>query len=187
MSCHFESHVMAHESFEDDATAAVMNELFVNVKVDREERPRRRRHFRHGGGAGDERPRGWPGIYRVHPRRPPLRRHLLPEGRAQAGTSFTESCWRASTTWRTRRASTRGQSTSSPDAIGHLAKLGSSDDVPGPVQLDTAVERLRAQFDPEGRSGNALKFPQTMSLDLLRRAADEVVTTTPTPWRRAGP
>ena len=37
-SCHW-CHVMAHESFEDDATAALMNELFVNVKVDREERP----------------------------------------------------------------------------------------------------------------------------------------------------
>src|SRR5689334_23638653 len=37
-ACHW-CHVMAHESFEDDATAALMNELFVNVKVDREERP----------------------------------------------------------------------------------------------------------------------------------------------------
>jgi uncharacterized protein len=37
-ACHW-CHVMAHESFEDEATAAVMNELFVNVKVDREERP----------------------------------------------------------------------------------------------------------------------------------------------------
>src|SRR5687767_13821874 len=37
-ACHW-CHVMAHESFEDDATAAVMNDLFVNVKVDREERP----------------------------------------------------------------------------------------------------------------------------------------------------
>src|SRR6202012_743756 len=37
-ACHW-CHVMAHESFEDDATAQVMNELFVNIKVDREERP----------------------------------------------------------------------------------------------------------------------------------------------------
>src|ERR1700754_2120003 len=37
-ACHW-CHVMAHESFEDDATAAVMNELYVNIKVDREERP----------------------------------------------------------------------------------------------------------------------------------------------------
>ena len=37
-ACHW-CHVMAHESFEDDATAAVMNDLFVNIKVDREERP----------------------------------------------------------------------------------------------------------------------------------------------------
>ncbi|MGA7971473.1 MAG: thioredoxin domain-containing protein, partial [Pseudolabrys sp.] len=37
-ACHW-CHVMAHESFEDEATAAVMNDLFVNIKVDREERP----------------------------------------------------------------------------------------------------------------------------------------------------
>ena len=37
-ACHW-CHVMAHESFEDEATAALMNELFVNIKVDREERP----------------------------------------------------------------------------------------------------------------------------------------------------
>ena len=41
-ACHW-CHVMAHESFEDDETAAVMNELFVNIKVDREERPGHRR------------------------------------------------------------------------------------------------------------------------------------------------
>ena len=37
-ACHW-CHVMAHESFEDEATAAIMNELFINIKVDREERP----------------------------------------------------------------------------------------------------------------------------------------------------
>ena len=37
-ACHW-CHVMAHESFEDEATAAVMNKLFINIKVDREERP----------------------------------------------------------------------------------------------------------------------------------------------------
>ena len=48
-ACHW-CHVMAHESFEDDATAGVMNELFVNIKVDREERPGHRRHL-HGRAA----------------------------------------------------------------------------------------------------------------------------------------
>ena len=46
-------HVMEHESFEDEETAALINESFVLIKVDREERPRRRRHL-HGGRPGDD-------------------------------------------------------------------------------------------------------------------------------------
>ena len=49
-ACHW-CHVMAHESFEDEATAATMNAGFVCIKVDREERPGRRLHL-HGGGSG---------------------------------------------------------------------------------------------------------------------------------------
>ena len=51
-ACHW-CHVMAHESFEDEATAEVMNELFVNVKVDREERPGRRQDLPDRAAAAD--------------------------------------------------------------------------------------------------------------------------------------
>ena len=71
-ACHW-CHVMAHESFEDDATAAVMNELFVNIKVDREERPDIDQIYmaalHHLGEQG-----GWP-----------LTMFLTPEGRAGLG------------------------------------------------------------------------------------------------------
>ena len=52
-ACHW-CHVMERESFEDEEIAALMNERFVCIKVDREERPRRRRDL-HGRGAGDDR------------------------------------------------------------------------------------------------------------------------------------
>ncbi len=58
-ACHW-CHVMAHESFEDAATARVMNELFVNVKVDREERPDLDRIYQSAHHLLVQRPGGWP-------------------------------------------------------------------------------------------------------------------------------
>ncbi len=77
-ACHW-CHVMEEESFEDEETAALMNASFVSIKVDREERPGRRRHL-HGRRPGHDR-RRW-----LAPDRLPhaggravLRRHVLPE------------------------------------------------------------------------------------------------------------
>ena len=76
-ACHW-CHVMAHESFEDEATAAYLNEHFVSIKVDREERPGRRRGL-HAGDDRDDRPGRLADDLRARPRRQPvLRRHLLP-------------------------------------------------------------------------------------------------------------
>ena len=76
-ACHW-CHVMAHESFEDDATAAYMNEHFVSIKVDREERPDVDADL-HAGDPGDDRPGRLADDLRARPRRcAVLRRHLLP-------------------------------------------------------------------------------------------------------------
>ena len=108
-ACHW-CHVMAHESFEDDATADVMNELFVNIKVDREERPGHRRHLheraaspgRAGRLAADHVPR--------QRRQAVLGRHLLPQGAALRQARRSRPCcarWHASiATSRTRSATT---------------------------------------------------------------------------------
>src|SRR3990167_2732005 len=58
-ACHW-CHVMAHESFEDDATAALMNDLFVNIKVDREERPDLDRIYQLSHSLLTRRNGGWP-------------------------------------------------------------------------------------------------------------------------------
>src|SRR5688572_31613313 len=58
-ACHW-CHVMAHESFEDEATAALMNELFVNIKVDREERPDIDRIYQIAQQVLTQRSGGWP-------------------------------------------------------------------------------------------------------------------------------
>ena len=80
-ACHW-CHVMAHESFEDQATAALMNEYFVNVKVDREERPDVDAVYM-SATTGADRPRRLADDGLPHPGgRPVLRRHLLPAGAA---------------------------------------------------------------------------------------------------------
>ena len=58
-ACHW-CHVMAHESFEDEATAELMNDLFVNIKVDREERPDLDRVYQTAHQLLTRRPGGWP-------------------------------------------------------------------------------------------------------------------------------
>ena len=89
-ACHW-CHVMAHESFEDDDTARVMNELFVNIKVDREERPDIDQIYmaalHHLGEQG-----GWPlTMFLTHDARADLGRHLLSEvRRATAGPAFVD-------------------------------------------------------------------------------------------------
>ena len=80
-ACHW-CHVMEHESFEDEATAALMNEQFVNIKVDREERPDLDGDL-HAGGAGDDGPRRLADDGVPHAgRRAVLRRHVLPARRS---------------------------------------------------------------------------------------------------------
>ncbi len=58
-ACHW-CHVMAHESFEDEATAALMNQYFINIKVDREERPDIDRIYQSAHQLMAQRPGGWP-------------------------------------------------------------------------------------------------------------------------------
>src|SRR3990172_2187249 len=65
-ACHW-CHVMAHESFEDEATAGVMNELFINIKVDREERPDLDRIYQLAQQLLARRPGGWPLTLFLHP------------------------------------------------------------------------------------------------------------------------
>src|SRR6476660_2621169 len=71
-ACHW-CHVMAHESFEDDATARVMNELFVNIKVDREERPDLDRIYQVAQQMLTQRGGGWPlTMFRTHEEQRPF-------------------------------------------------------------------------------------------------------------------
>jgi uncharacterized protein YyaL (SSP411 family) len=171
-ACHW-CHVMAHESFEDPAVAAVMNELFVNVKVDREERPDVDAVYMeavqamtgHGGWpmtvflAPDGRP-FFGGTYF-----PPTARHGLP--------GFVDLLRAVDDAWRTRREELLGQADQLTAELGRAALLTAGDDasLPGVDALQGAYTQLSASFDREwGGFCRAPKFPQTDNVELLLRS-----------------
>ncbi|MGH8911122.1 MAG: thioredoxin domain-containing protein, partial [Acidimicrobiia bacterium] len=167
-ACHW-CHVMAHESFEDPGTAAQMNEGFVSVKVDREERPdvdavymeATQTMTGHGG---------WPMTVFVDHNGapfytgtyfPPDERHGMPGFRSVLA-AITEA-------WTERRAVIGEQAQRITDTIGR--RLPTAPDLPGEDALAAAIEAISGQYDSErGGFGGAPKFPQQPVLEFLLRA-----------------
>jgi len=169
-ACHW-CHVMAHESFEDPEVAALMNELFVNVKVDREERPDVDEIYMEAvqalTGQG-----GWPmTVFLTSDGRPFFGGTYFPKTRRGGMIAFPELCGRIDELWRTRREDIDAQAGQLTGALGRSALVEPGDEPPGGDTLDAAVKTLRQQHDDaRGGFGGAPKFPQAMSLDLLLRA-----------------
>ena len=172
-ACHW-CHVMAHESFEDAETARVMNERFVNVKVDREERPDLDAVYMDAvvalTGSG-----GWPMTVFLTPAAepflggtyfPPEPRHGLP--------SFREVLRAVSDAYRDRRGDVAGQARQLTDAISRSAELEPSREPLTGHALSTAAGALRRDFDPlHGGWGHAPKFPPAATLEFLLRRDDD--------------
>jgi uncharacterized protein len=168
-SCHW-CHVMAHESFEDPEIAALMNELFVNVKVDREERPDVDALYMevvqsltgHGG---------WPmTVFLTPDGRPFFGGTYFPKSPRGGMTSFPDLCRRIDELWRTRRDDLTAQADQITAALGRSARLDPGQAVPGGEAIEGAYAALRAQHDDaRGGFGHAPKFPQTMALELVVR------------------
>jgi uncharacterized protein YyaL (SSP411 family) len=169
-SCHW-CHVMAHESFEEEKTARLMNEHFVNVKVDREERPDVDAIYMRAVVALTGRG-GWPLTVFLTPEGkpffggtyfPPEARHGLP--------AFRQVLLAAARSYRERKEDILRS------AQGLVSRIVSQDLAPSApdvelnaVTLDQSVRRLSQSFDPRhGGFGGAPKFPQAMVLDFLLR------------------
>ncbi len=171
-ACHW-CHVMAHESFEDDETAAVMNELFVNVKVDREERPDVDALYMDAvqamNGHG-----GWPMTVFLTPGGQPFFGGTYFPKRGRGGMpGFVDLCRAIDETWRSRRAEVADQAGRLAEALRRSALVSGGDELPSLELLHDGVAALRSQFDPDwGGFGRAPKFPQTMSHELLLRVHD---------------
>jgi uncharacterized protein YyaL (SSP411 family) len=168
-ACHW-CHVMEHESFEDGETARLMNERFVNVKVDREERPDVDALYMdavvaltgHGG---------WPMTVFLTPEGvpfyggtyyPPEPRHGLP--------SFRDVLESISGLYREQRGAVEGSATQLKDALEQASRIAPSTEPLTEGLLREAVQALRRQFDPEwGGFGGAPKFPPAPTLEFLLR------------------
>jgi uncharacterized protein len=176
-ACHW-CHVMEHESFEDEATAALMNEHFVSVKVDREERPDVDSVYMdavvsltgHGG---------WPMTVFLTPGGepffggtyfPPEPRHGLP--------SFKQLLRAVADAWQERRADIERDAGAITEQLRRAAQP-SGEPLTSSLLAD-AVRGLRRSFDPVwGGFGSAPKFPPAPTLEfLLRRDELELVTKT---------
>jgi len=168
-ACHW-CHVMAHESFEDDDTADLMNRLFVNVKVDREERPDVDGVYMdavqamtgHGG---------WPLTVFLTPDGKPFYGGTYYPNEARHGMpSFRDVLRAVDEHWREHRDDATAQAERLTEAVARSGGL-QPEAVPGPEVVDEAVAALLSQHDPEwGGFGRAPKFPQTMSHELLLRS-----------------
>jgi len=173
-ACHW-CHVMAHESFEDPVVAALMNRLFVNVKVDREERPDLDQIYQLAHQMLAQRPGGWPLTMFLTPEGAPFfggtyfpkePRHGLP--------GFPQLLERVAQAWRESRAEIGKQNESllaalanmQPGAPAHHSELSAA-------PIEAAIRSLKTSFDSRwGGFGGAPKFPHPAELELcLRRSA----------------
>ena len=168
-ACHW-CHVMAHESFEDPVIAATMNEGFVNVKVDREERPDVDSIYMDAvtslTGRG-----GWPMTVFCHPDGRPFHGGTYWPDRPRGGMpSFPQVLAAVSEAWQNRRDDLDGMGDRLTVTMGRHAEVEPSDAPPGPRTLAGAAVHMVQVHDLEwGGFGGAPKFPQAMNLEALLR------------------
>jgi uncharacterized protein len=168
-ACHW-CHVMERESFEDAETAALMNERFVNVKVDREEHPDVDALYMEAvqamTGQG-----GWPLNVFVTPGQVPFYggTYFPPEPR-QGMPSWRQVLGAVADAWEQRRESIEQQSEQIVERLRGAARLRASDHPITTATIETAVARLRDLYDPiRGGWGAAPKFPAASAIELLLR------------------
>ncbi len=182
-ACHW-CHVMAHESFEDEATARVMNALYVNIKVDREERPDIDKVYQLAHQALARRGGGWP-----------LTVFLAPDDLVPffAGTYFPKTPRYGSPAFVQVLQGLRAWFDSKPDEVraqnealsGFLADYGRADPSAAPLDdapIRAALAQIVAAFDRDnGGHVGGPKFPHAGEIELLLRHADDEHAATPTP------
>ena len=174
-ACHW-CHVMEHESFEDPATAALMNEHYVNIKVDREERPdidsiymsAVQQMTGHGG---------WPMTVFITPGGAPFYggTYYPPEPR-YGMPSFRQILLAVAEAWRERRADVDQSAEHMAEALRQSGELRAPAGTLDPSILDRAFRSLASRFDSAwGGMAGAPKFPQPLTLEFLLRT-----------WKRTG-
>src|SRR5438046_3737687 len=168
-TCHWR-HVMAHESFEDAATAEIMNGEFVNIKVDREERPDVDRVYMTfvqattGGG-------GWPMSVWLTPQLEPFvgGTYFPPEDRF-GQPAFRRVLQRIAEAWKNDHEKISKQGANIVEALREAAREETAAGEIDASTLEGAYQQFARTFDAhEGGFGGAPKFPRPVSLNFLTR------------------
>jgi uncharacterized protein len=174
-ACHW-CHVMERESFEDSTVAARMNDLFVNIKVDREERPDLDRVYQLVvqlmGRSG-----GWPlTVFLTPDLKPFFGGTYFPPRERYGMPGFPQVLESVARAYGERRDEVARSADELTEAIARVTAVRAAPGEPPPDALQVAAKRLaQQQDDRHGGFGAAPKFPSPMGLDLLLRA-----------WRRHG-
>ena len=169
-ACHW-CHVMAHESFEDDETAALMNRLYVNIKVDREERPDVDSIYMEAvqamTGHG-----GWPMTVWMDPQgRPFYAGTYFPLEPHHGMPGFKEVLTALASAWQMKREDIDEQATRLLEALTAEPPASS---LPNESGIESAYDQVVSSFDPvNGGFGGAPKFPQQPVLEFLLRVREE--------------
>ena len=171
-ACHW-CHVLAAESFEDEATAQVLNELYVNVKVDREERPDIDRIYQIAQQMLTQRSGGWPLTLFLTPddRRPFFGGTYFPKQARYGLPAFRELLLRVARYHREHEPELRRQNEALMSAFAELDRPAPATTVAlGDAPLRACRQTLERTFDARcGGFGGAPKFPHAGSLELLLR------------------
>src|ERR687892_445006 len=173
-ACHW-CHVMAHESFEDPEIAALMNGLFVNVKVDREERPDVDEIYMEAvqalTGQG-----GWPmTVFLTPDGRPFFGGTYFPKTRRGGMVAFPELCRRIDELWRTRRDDIDTQAGQLTAALGRSALVSPGDGLPGADALWLVPHFEKMLYDQALLTRAYLHAWQVTGHDRYRQVLDETV------------
>ena len=164
-ACHW-CHVMAHESFEDEPTARLMNELYVNIKVDREERPDIDKIYQTAHQLATRSAGGWPLTVFLTPEQLPIL-----TGTYFSRPVFQQVLTRVESYYRGNREQAHARGDALRTALAGIDVAGDASAELGPAPLDAARERLGQTFDEQyGGFGGAPKFPHPNHVATLLRA-----------------
>jgi uncharacterized protein YyaL (SSP411 family) len=170
-ACHW-CHVMAHESFENPDIAAVMNRLFINIKVDREERPDVDAIYMDAVQALTGRG-GWPMTVFLTPTGEPFY-----GGTYYPAATFVKLMEAIDDVWKTRRDEVNQNVSALMEALSRTARVEPIGEINPREIVSTTVTTLLTNFDHTwGGFGGAPKFPSTFGLDVLMHVYHDMTTT----------
>ena len=173
-ACHW-CHVMAHDCFEDAEVAAVMNRLFVNIKVDREERPDLDQIYQTAHQLLTQRGGGWPLTVFLAPDQTPFfAGTYFPRTPRYQLPGFIDLMENVARAWHERRGEVLAQNVAVRDALAQQQPAPGVQRVLSDAPLAEAVRDLAQAFDPVwGGFSRAPKFPRPGELFFLLRAAQK--------------